>query len=59
MTGQTPEMLNSRRIRTLLDLLHPSQQQVQQTGLQQEEAYNAKTRPRQLYIGDLAWVRNF
>ena len=52
-------MLNSRRIRTLLDLLHPSQQQVQQTGLQQEEAYNAKARPRQLYIGDLAWVRNF
>lgn len=31
VTGQTPsEMLNSRQIRTLLDLLHPSQQQVQQ-----------------------------
>ena len=60
VTGQTPsEMLNSRRIRTLLDLLHPSQQQVQQTRLRQEEAYNAKTRPRQFNIGDLVWVRNF
>ena len=57
VTGQTPsEMLNCRRIRTLLDLLHPSQQQVR---LRKEEAYNSKTRPRQFTIGDLVWVRNF
>ena len=57
VTGQTPsEMLNCRRIRTLLDLLHPSQQQVR---LRKEEAYNSKTRPRQFTIGDLVWVQNF
>ena len=57
VTGQTPsEMLNCRRIRTLLDLLHPSQQKVR---LRKEEAYNSKTRPRQFTIGDLVWVRNF
>ena len=33
--GQTPEIVNSRQIRTLLDFLHPGQQQVQQTRLQQ------------------------
>ena len=60
VTGQTPsEMLNSRRIRTLLDLLHPSQQQVQQARLQQEQHYNTKTKARQFTIGDLVWARNF
>ena len=60
VTGQTPsEMLNSRRIRTHLDLLHPSQEQVQRARLRQEVHYNTKTKPRQFEIGDLVWVRNF
>ena len=33
--------------------LHPSQQQVQQEGIRQEEAYSAKTRSRDFSIGDL------
>ena len=43
--GQIPsEMLNSRQIRTLLDPLHPSQQQVQETrSQQQQQAFSAKT----------------
>jgi len=41
VTGQTPsEMLNSRRIRTHLDLLHPTQWQMKQARLRQEESYN-------------------
>ena len=54
VTGQTPsKMLNSRQIRTRLDLLHPSQDQVQRARLRQEVHYNTKTKPRQFEIGDL------
>ena len=60
VTGQTPsEMLNNRRIRARLDLLHPSQEQVQRARSCQEAHYNAKTKPRQFEVGDLVWVRNF
>ena len=60
VTGQTPsEMLNSRRIRTLLDLLHPTQWQMKQARLRQEESYNKHTKSRNFKIGDLVWVRNF
>jgi len=57
VTGQTPsELLNGRRLRTLLDLLHPSQTQLQ---LRQEEQNNLQTRPREFKTGDLVWVRNY
>ena len=60
VTGQTPsELLNGRRLWTLLDLLHPSQTQLQQAKLRQEEHYNLQTRPKSFKIGDLVWVRNF
>jgi len=60
VTGQTPsELLNGRRLRTLLDLLHPSQTQLQQAKLRQEDHYNLQTRPKKFNIGDLVWVRNF
>ena len=48
VTGQTPsELLNGRRLRTLLDLLHPCQTQLQQAKLRQEEQYNLQIRPRE------------
>jgi len=60
VTGQTSsELLNGRRLRTLLDLLHPSQTQLQQAKLRQEEQCNLKTRPREFKTGDLVWVCNY
>ena len=60
VTDQTPsEMLNSRRIRTHLDLLHPNHDQVKRAKICQEDHYNAGTKARQFNMGDLVWARNF
>ena len=60
VTGQTPsKMLNSRRIRTRLDLLHPNHDQMKRARVRQEDHYNAGTKARQFTMGDLVWARNF
>ena len=51
--GQTPsKLLNGRRIRTHLDLLHPSFDQLQKAKARQEGNYNAGTKTRQYKMGD-------
>ena len=60
VTGQTPsELLNGRRIRTRLDLLYPSFDQLQKAKARQEDNYNAGTKTRQYKMGDPVWARNF
>ena len=52
VTSQSPsEMLNSRRIHTKLDLLHPCQLVVPQSALQQKEYYDLHTRPKHFLVG--------
>ena len=60
VTNQSPsEMLNGRRIRTRLDLLHPCQSVVPQSALRQKEYYDLHTKPKQFLVGESVWIRNF
>ena len=60
-TNQTPsELLNGRRLRTKLDLIHPSQQQLrQESSNRQQRNYSQNTKWRQFQVGDLVWIRNY
>ena len=60
VTSQSPsEMLNGRRIRTRLDLLHPCQSVVPQSALRQKEYYDLHTKPKHFLVGESVWIRNF
>ena len=60
VTSQSPsEMLNGRRIRTRLDLLHPCQSGVPQSALRQKEYYDLHTKPKHFLVGESVWIRNF
>ncbi len=60
-TNQTPsELLNGRRLRTKLDLIHPSQQQLRlESSNRQQRNYSQNTKWRQFQVGDLVWIRNY
>ena len=59
-TNQTPsEMLNNRRMRTKLDLLHPCNSETVKSQQRQKANYDATTKPRCFKVGDLVWARNF
>ena len=60
VTNQSPsEMLNGRRIRTRLDLLHPCQLQLPKPLLRQKEYHDVHTKPKQFLVGESVWIRNF
>ena len=60
LTNCSPaEMLNKRRLRTTLDLLHPYQSEITQGRLRQKVNYDSHTKPREYVIGDAVWIRNF
>ena len=60
LTNCSPaEMLNKRRLRTTLDLLHPCQTEILQGKVRQKIAYDSHTKSRQYVIGDAVWIRNF
>ena len=60
LTNCSPaEMLNQRRLRTTLDLLHPCQSEIAQGRLRQKVNYDVHTKARQYVIGDAVWIRNF
>ena len=60
VTNQSPsEMLNGRRIRTRLDLLHPCQLLVPKSVLRQKAYYDFHTKPKQFLVGESVWIRNF
>ena len=52
-------MLNKRRLRTTLDLLHPCQTDNAKGRVHQKVNYDLHIRPRQYIIGDAVWIRNF
>ena len=52
-------MLNGRRIRTRLDLLHPCQPTISKSVLRQKEYYDANTKMKRFLVGDSVWVKNF
>ena len=59
-TNQTPsEILNNRRMRTKLDLLHPCNSETVKSQQRQKANYDATTKPRCFKVGDLVWARNF
>ena len=59
-TNQIPsEMLNNRRMRTILDLLHPCNNDTIKSQQRQKVNYDANTRPNKFRAGDLVWARNF
>ena len=59
-TNQTPsEMLNNRRMRTMLDLLHPCNIETIKSQQRQKANYDSNTKPNKFRVGDLVWVRNF
>ena len=60
VTNSSPsELLNSRRLQTILDLLHPCQTDTAKHKRQQKTNYDSHTTPRQFVEGDPVWVRNF
>ena len=60
LTNCSPsELLNGRRLRTTLDLLHPCQPDITKAEARRQKNYNAHTRPRQFSSGDTVWARNF
>ena len=59
-TNQTPlEMLNNRRMRTILDLLHPCNSEAAKSQQCQKADYDDHTQPNKFKVGDLVWARNF
>ena len=59
-TNQTPsEMLNNRRLRTTLDLLHPCNTDIVKAQQRQKAIYDLTTKPHQFRVGDLVWTRNY
>ena len=59
-TNQTPsEMINNRRMRTILDLLHPCNSDTIKSQQRQKVNYDANTRPNKFRAGDLVWACNF
>ena len=59
-TNQTPsEMLNNRRMRTILDLLHPCNSEAAKSQQRQKADYDVHTQPNKFKVGDLVWARNF
>lgn len=59
-TNQTPsEMLNNRRMRTRLDLLHPCNSEAIKSQQRQKANYDVNTKPNKFKVGDLVWARNF
>ena len=60
VTNSSPsELLNNRRLRTMLDLLHPCQTDNAKRKEQQKTNYDSHTTPRQFAEGDPVWARNF
>jgi len=60
VTNRSPsELLNNRRLRTILDLLHPCQTDTAKRKEQQKLSYDTHTQPRQFGVGDAVWARNF
>ena len=59
MNCSPAEMLNQRRLRTTLDLLHPCQSEIAQGRLHQKVNYDVHTKARQYVIGDAVWICNF
>ena len=60
VTNSSPsELLNSRRLRTILDLLHPCQTDTTNRKEQQKTNYDRHTTPRHFVEGDPVWARNF
>ena len=60
VTNQSPsELLNGRRIRTRLDLLHPCQPLLSKSMLRQKVYYDSHTKPKQFLVGESVWIRNF
>jgi len=60
VTNSSPsELLNNRRLRTILDLLHPCQTDTAKRKEQQKLSYDSHTQPRQFGVGDAVWARNF
>ena len=59
MNCSPAEMLNKRRLRTTLDLLHPCQTDVVQGRVHQKVNYDLYTKPCQYVIGDAVWIHNF
>jgi len=60
VTNSSPsELLNNRRLRTILDLLHPCQTDTAKCKEQQKLSYDSHTEPRQFGVGDAVWARNF
>ena len=56
-TNQTPsEMLNNRRMRTMLDLIHPCNSEAIKS---QKANYNANIKTTKFRAEDLVWARNF
>ena len=53
------ELLNSRRLRTILDLLHPCQTDTPNRKEQQKINYDHHTEPYHFVEGDPVWVHNF
>ena len=53
------ELLNGRRLRTTLDLLHPCQPDMDKARERQRKNYDAHTTPRHFSPGDTVWVCNF
>ena len=59
-TNQTPsEMLNNRRMRTMLDLIHPCNSEAIKSQQRQKANYDANTKATKFRVGDLVWARNF
>ena len=59
-TNQTPsEMLNNRRMRTVLDLLHPCNSEAIKSQKCQQANYDVNTRPNKFRSGELIWACNF
>ena len=52
-------MLNQRRLRTTLDLLHPCQSEITQGRLHQKVNSDVHTKARQYIISDAVWIHNF
>ena len=53
------EMLNNRRLRTTLDLLHPCQPDSTTLRVRQRANHVTHTKARQFRVGDSVWVRTF
>lgn len=60
-TGVSPaELLQGRKLRTILDLVRPSvQSNVDKSQSRQESSFNATSKFRELVPGQAAWIRTF